>query len=48
LGEALQNISTFMHLPQFRTKLGKGFALADFRDALEYKGSRGEKAVFTI
>lgn len=35
LGEALQNISTFMHLPQFRTKLRKGFAFEDFREALE-------------
>jgi len=45
LEKALKEISKLIHLPHFKTKIGKRFRLEEINDALTYSGSNGKKAI---
>ena len=45
---ALNDLSKIIDMPHFKTKVGKTFPLKEFKEALNYKSDKGEKAVFTF
>jgi len=45
LAEAIKEISRLIHMPHFKTKIGKRFRLEEIEDALVYSGGNGKKAV---
>ncbi len=45
LEKAVKEISELLHLPHFKTKIGKKFRLEEINDALAYSGGNGKKAV---
>jgi NADPH2:quinone reductase len=45
LEQAMKDISSFIHLPHFKTKAGQKFKLEDIKSALAYSSGDGSKAV---
>ncbi len=45
LAQALTEIGRLIHMPHFKTKLGKRFSLAEINEALSWRSEEGEKAV---
>ncbi|TWJ00657.1 NADPH:quinone reductase-like Zn-dependent oxidoreductase [Mucilaginibacter frigoritolerans] len=45
LEKAVKEISELIHLPHFKTKIGKRFRLEEIEDALAYSGGNGKKPV---
>ena len=45
LEKAVKEIGELLHLPHFKTKIGKKFRLEEINDALAYSGGNGKKAV---
>jgi NADPH:quinone reductase len=48
LEKALNEIGTLIHLPHFKTRIGKKFQLEEINEALAFKQKGGGKAVFTF
>ena len=48
LEHAVKEISTLIHMPHFKTKIGKKFQLAEINEALLYKTVGGGKAVLSF
>lgn len=48
LTKALNEITNVIHMPHFRTKVGKKFPLHEIEDALLYVSQKGEKAVLSL
>lgn len=46
LSKAFEVIEKYIHLPHFKTKVGKVFALAELNEALNYASADNSKAVF--
>jgi NADPH:quinone reductase len=47
LETALQQLSTMIAMPHFKTKRGKAFQFEKFQDAISYVGEDGEKPILT-
>ena len=45
LAQALREIGNLIHMPHFKTKIGKKFRLEEINDAVAYNGGNGKKAV---
>ncbi|WP_158991159.1 zinc-binding dehydrogenase [Mucilaginibacter sp. L196] len=45
LEKALKEITALLHMPHFKTKIGKKFRLEEINDALTYAGGNGKKAI---
>ena len=45
LEKALKDIGELIHMPHFKTKIGKKFRLEEIDDALKYTGNNGKKPV---
>lgn len=48
LQDALKAISKIIHMPHFKTKIGKKFTFSEIKEALSYKSENGAKAVLYI
>lgn len=46
LSVAIQDLTSLMHLPHFKTKVGKAFSLNEYEQAFAYKSIKGEKPIF--
>ncbi|WP_461452453.1 MDR/zinc-dependent alcohol dehydrogenase-like family protein [Mucilaginibacter sp.] len=45
LEQAMKEIGSLIHMPHFKTKIGKKFRLEEINDAIAYSGESGKKAV---
>jgi NADPH:quinone reductase-like Zn-dependent oxidoreductase len=45
LDQALVDLAKMIHMPHFKTIVGKEFSFEQINEALQYKGKAGEKAV---
>lgn len=48
LEKAMQEISSLIHLPHFKTKIGKRFQLDEINEAIAYQGKNGGKALLKL